>query len=113
MTGGTAVILGSVGDNFGAGMTGGMAFVWDEAGDFDARVNPESLVWGPLASAHWEGVLRVLVQRHARETDSPRAKELLRTWDEARAKFVQICPKEMLSRLTHPLSDEATAIAGE
>jgi glutamate synthase (NADPH/NADH) large chain len=58
-------------------------------------------------------VLRALVQRHARETDSKRAKELLRTWDEARAKFVQICPSEMLSWLTHKLSDKTVAIAGE
>jgi glutamate synthase (NADPH/NADH) large chain len=113
MTGGVAVILGAVGDNFGAGMTGGMAFVYDAAGDFADRVNPESLVWGPLGSAHWEGVLKRLVQTHARETESPRAVELLRTWDEARRRFVQVCPKEMVSRLAHPLSDAATAMAGE
>ncbi len=109
MTGGMAVILGSVGDNFGAGMTGGMAFLWDEAGDFDLRANPESIVWGPLRSAHWEGVLKAMVERHARETESPRARELLRTWDEARARFVQVCPKEMVARLAHPLDDAAVA----
>jgi glutamate synthase (NADPH/NADH) large chain len=114
MTGGTTVILGSVGDNFGAGMTGGMAFVWDERAEFEERVNPESVVWGPLRSAHWEGVLKALVERHAAETDSPRARELLRTWDEARARFVQICPKEMIARLAHPLDDAAERVlAGE
>jgi glutamate synthase (NADPH/NADH) large chain len=113
MTGGTSVILGAIGDNFGAGMTGGMAFVWDERREFEERVNPESVVWGPLRSAYWEGVLRALVERHARETDSPRARELLRTWDEARGRFVQVCPKEMVSRLAHPLDDTPAAIAGE
>ncbi|SEA89193.1 glutamate synthase large subunit [Rubrimonas cliftonensis] len=114
MTGGVAVILGSVGDNFGAGMTGGMAFIWDEKGEFEERVNPENVVWQGLASAHWEGVLKALVERHAKETASPRAKELLRTWDEARGRFVQVCPKEMVGRLAAPLSDEGKAVlAGE
>jgi glutamate synthase (NADPH/NADH) large chain len=109
MTGGAAVILGAVGDNFGAGMTGGMAFVLDLRGDFSHRVNGESVVWGPLASAHWEGVLRDLIRRHAAETASPRARELLRTWDEALPRFVQICPREMIGRLSHPLSDADAA----
>ena len=109
MTGGVAVILGAVGDNFGAGMTGGMAFIWDERGDFDMRANPETILWAPLASAYWEGLLKGMVERHARETDSPRAKELLRTWPEARRHFLQVCPKEMVSRLPQPLSDAETA----
>jgi glutamate synthase (NADPH/NADH) large chain len=113
MTGGTAVILGPVGDNFGAGMTGGMAFIWDELGDFEIRANAETLTWTGLASAHWEDVLRGFVERHAEETDSPRAKELLRTWEEIRNRFVQVCPKEMVGRLSHPLSDAPEAIAGE
>jgi glutamate synthase (NADPH/NADH) large chain len=72
------------------------------------------VVWGPLASAHWEGVLKALVKRHAAETDSPRAKELLRTWEESRGRFVQVCPKEMVGRLAHPLRDAApAAVAGE
>jgi glutamate synthase (NADPH/NADH) large chain len=113
MTGGMAVILGSVGDNFAAGMTGGMAFVWDERGDFDKRVNAENVIWGPLRSAHWEEVLKGMVRFHAAETESPRAKELLRTWAEARGRFVQVCPKEMVSKLAYPLDDSAAAIAGE
>jgi glutamate synthase (NADPH/NADH) large chain len=113
MTGGVAVILGSIGANFGAGMTGGMAFVWDERGDFDRRANPENIVWQPLRSHHWEGVVKDLVMRHASETDSPRAKEILRTWEESRGRFVQVAPKEMLDKLGHPLDDSAAALAGE
>ncbi|PIY72804.1 MAG: glutamate synthase large subunit [Rhodobacterales bacterium CG_4_10_14_0_8_um_filter_70_9] len=109
MTGGVAVILGAVGDNFGAGMTGGMAFVYDERAEFEERVNPESVVWQGLDSAHWEGVLKAMIAAHVAETDSPRGAELLRTWDEARDRFVQICPKEMVSRLAWPLSDRETA----
>ena len=51
MTGGTAVILGAVGDNFGAGMTGGMAFVYDPDDTFQRAVNPDSVIWQRLAHA--------------------------------------------------------------
>jgi glutamate synthase (NADPH/NADH) large chain len=112
MTGGIAIILGSVGDNFGAGMTGGMAFVYDAAGDFAQRVNPDSVVWQRLASAHWEDTLKALIEEHAANTDSKWSAQLLATWDRARGKFWQICPKEMLTRLAHPLN-EAAAIAAE
>ncbi|MEE2916019.1 MAG: glutamate synthase large subunit, partial [Pseudomonadota bacterium] len=65
MTGGTAVVLGEVGANFGAGMTGGMAFIYDPEERFARRANPENIVWQRLASAHWEGVLRGLIEEHA------------------------------------------------
>jgi len=112
MTGGTAVILGAVGDNFAAGMTGGMAFVYDLADDFERRVNRDSVVFQRIASAHWEGVLRGLVERHVAETDSKWAAEILSNWDHALSRFWQVCPKEMLSRLAHPLTD-AVAVAAE
>jgi len=112
MTGGTAVILGPIGYNFGAGMTGGMAFVYDAEDRFEAMVNPESIVWTRLASKHWESVLKGFVEEHLRRTGSPRAAELLANWSAARARFWQICPKEMLPRLTHALSD-ADSVAAE
>ncbi|MFN3592564.1 MAG: glutamate synthase-related protein, partial [Thermaurantiacus sp.] len=70
MTGGTAVILGPVGANFAAGMTGGMAFLFDEDGSFERRANPETVVWQRLESAHWETVLKSLVERHCALTSS-------------------------------------------
>jgi glutamate synthase (NADPH/NADH) large chain len=111
MTGGQVVILGGVGDNFGAGMTGGMAFVYDEADRFPLMANPDSIVWQRLASAHWEGVLKGLVEEHARRTGSPRAAELLANWTTARRRFWQICPKEMLPRLKYALTDKEAAAA--
>jgi len=111
MTGGTAVILGRVGQNFAAGMTGGMAFVLDQDGDFDHQVNGDSVVLTRLASAHWEGVLRDLVERHALETGSPLAETLLHDWDLVRGRFWQVCPKEMVSRLSHPLEDRVASEA--
>ncbi|WP_443972032.1 glutamate synthase large subunit [Sphingobium sp. CR28] len=105
MTGGVAVILGSVGANFGAGMTGGMAFVFDEQGQFPTRANPESILWQRVSSAHWEGVLRDLIEEHIARTDSAWAKGLMQDWERNLPHFWQICPKEMVSRLAHPLAD--------
>jgi glutamate synthase (NADPH/NADH) large chain len=67
------------------------------------------VVWQSLASAHWEDVLKSMIEQHVAETDSLRGRELLRTWDEVRDRFVQICPKEMLTRIPHPLSDAPEA----
>ena len=107
MTGGTVVILGDVGDNFAAGMTGGMAFVYDDKDVFDKAVNDDSVVWQRLSSAHWENTLKGLIAAHAQHTKSDFAKTLLREWQYERGKFWQIIPKEMLSRLAYPLKDVA------
>ena len=106
MTGGMAVILGPVGDNFGAGMTGGMAYVYDPDNSFETRINSETVICQPLGSAYWESELVYLIEQHAEETGSPLASELLRNWELVHHHFKQVCPKEMLTRLPHPLSDE-------
>ncbi|PTQ13527.1 glutamate synthase large subunit [Sphingomonas oleivorans] len=113
MTGGTAVILGAVGENFGAGMTGGMAFVLDEDDSFAARANPESIVWQRLASSHWETRLKALIAEHAVMTDSKWSNTILDDWERWRGRFWQVCPKEMLSRLEHPLDETTEAAAAE
>ena len=68
MTGGTAVILGDVGDNFAAGMTGGMAFIYDKSKSFDKKVNPESVVWQNVETDYWKKHLKDLVKEHFEET---------------------------------------------
>jgi glutamate synthase (NADPH/NADH) large chain len=114
MTGGTAVILGETGANFGAGMTGGMAFILDEDGRFPSRANPESIIWQRLESAHWEAQLKALIAEHAVATDSRWSNTILDDWDRWRRYFWQVCPKEMVNRLTHPLSDApAQTVAAE
>jgi glutamate synthase (NADPH) large chain len=113
MTGGTAVVLGPVGDNFAAGMSGGMAFVFDREGRFERAVNRESVIVQRLASAHWEGVVHALIEEHARETGSKWAAGLLAEWDRTRQAIWQVCPKEMVNRLAHPLSDDTASIAAE
>ncbi|MEK6637715.1 MAG: glutamate synthase large subunit [Pseudomonadota bacterium] len=112
MTGGTAVILGVIGENFGAGMTGGMAFVLDVGGNFERRANPESIFWQRIASPYWEARVKSLIAEHALATDSKWSNAILDDWDRWVDQFWQICPKEMLTRLPHPLS-EAQSIAAE
>jgi glutamate synthase (NADPH) large chain len=113
MTGGTAVILGPVGDNFGAGMTGGMAFVYDSDARFADRANAGDILWQRVASGHWERELRDLVAEHQRETRSRFAEKLLADWEIEVKRFWQIVPREMLARLPHPLVARPEALAGE
>jgi glutamate synthase (NADPH) large chain len=113
MTGGIAVILGETGGNFGAGMTGGMAFVLDSSDKFESRANPDSIIWQRIDSAYWEGALKALIEEHARTTDSAWSKSILEDWDRRAGEFWQICPKEMLTRLSYPLCDNAILEAAE
>jgi glutamate synthase (NADPH/NADH) large chain len=104
MTGGSVVILGEVGQNFGAGMTGGMAFIYDEAGTFRSRVNPASLELGRILHPHWDDILRGFVQEHAKESESALAAQLLSHWDRAVQHFWQVVPTEIVPVLDIPLS---------
>ena len=113
MTGGVAVILGNIGANFGAGMTGGMAYLYDPDNLSQSLMNMETLVTCPVTVDHWETQLKDLVQRHADETGSRKAADILQHWDIELANFVQVCPKEMLIHLKAPLSIEAKAVPAE
>lgn len=112
MTGGTIVVLGQIGDNFGAGFTGGMAFVLDKNETFEARVNPETLLWGRVeAGSAWEETLHGLVQRHADETGSAYAKELLHRWDRVLPQFWQIVPRDYARIIGYELPHEVQALS--
>jgi glutamate synthase (NADPH/NADH) large chain/glutamate synthase (ferredoxin) len=113
MTGGVAVILGRIGANFGAGMTGGMAYVHDPDGTAQELMNLETLVTCAVSHPHWEAQLRGLVERHAAETGSLKARRILQHWSAERVNFIQVCPKEMLVHLAHPLSADAEAVPAE
>jgi glutamate synthase domain-containing protein 3 len=113
MTGGVAVILGSIGANFGAGMTGGMAYVYDPDGTAEDLMNRETIVTYAVTVPHWEAQLKGLIERHLRETESRRAEEILGRWDVERANFLQVCPKEMLAHLEHPISLDVQAVPAE
>jgi glutamate synthase (NADPH/NADH) large chain len=122
MTGGIVVVLGETGSNFGAGMSGGVAFVLDETGKFQQRCNLAMVDLEPLADEddHAEAVehrggdlethglvdvvhsltqsdstlLHSLVARHASFTQSPKAKEILDDWERYRSRFVKVMPVE-------------------
>ena len=104
MTGGNIVILGEVGDNFGAGMTGGMAFVYDIKKEFEKRVNPETVIWQRLETDYWKTFLKNLIDEHFKETNSKLSENILNNFDTEIANFFQICPKEMIDKLENPIS---------
>ncbi len=105
MTGGNVVILGKVGDNFAAGMTGGMAFIYDPTNEFENYVNAASVVWQKPETNYWKNYLKSLIEEHYKETNSQIAEKILKDFDDSIKKFIQVCPKEMLDKLSHPLSN--------
>lgn len=110
MTGGAAVILGPVGFNFAAGMTGGMAFVYDPNQGLPSKINDESVIYQRVQTAYYDSLLRELIEEHARETQSRFAEQLLVDWERERQHFWQIVPREMLHRLEQPVVEEQIAV---
>ncbi len=113
MTGGVAVILGPVGANFGAGMTGGMAYLYDPDGVLEPMLNAETIVAVPVNDGPYIAELEDLLERHLEETGSKKAASILQHWDEEKAHFVQICPKEMLDKLEVPIQGIELAVPAE
>ena len=103
MTGGAIIILGKVGDNFAAGMTGGMAFIYDPNQEFENYVNPNSVIWQIPETDYWKNYLKNLISEHYKETESKIASKILENYNNEVKKFIQICPKEMLDKLSNPL----------
>jgi glutamate synthase (NADPH/NADH) large chain len=134
MTGGTVVVLGATGRNFAAGMSGGIAYVYDETGDFASRCNPSMVALEPVLAAQeqaarvdtvlWhsigqgpsadEAIVRELIERQFRHTGSFRAKEILHDWDRMRSRFVKVFPNEYrraLKQLAEARKPAASAAA--
>ncbi len=93
MTGGRAVILGPTGRNFAAGMSGGVAYVWDLNGDFEKHCNLEMVELDRLGTRARDE-LRNLVELHEKYTGSSAARRVLADWPEAARQFVQVMPTE-------------------
>ena len=104
MTGGTAVILGRIGDNFAAGMTGGMAFIYDPHQECENYINQNSVIWQIPETEYWRGYLKNLISDHFKLTQSIVAKKILDNFKNEVKNFKQICPKEMLDKLDNPLT---------
>jgi len=92
MTGGVIVMLGKVGRNVGAGMTGGLGYFYDPDGTFPERVNGEIVTLQPLMTDDGEAQLKHMIERHYELTGSERADEILNNWDESKGMFWQIYP---------------------
>ncbi len=126
MTGGTVAVLGKTGRNFAAGMSGGVAYVYDEDGQFSKRCNTAMVSLEKVLSAAeqeaamdksvWhrgesdDAQLKKLLEDHNRWTGSKRARELLDNWDAARAKFVKVFPNEY-KRALGEIHAKKTAVA--
>jgi len=91
MTGGRVAVLGKTGRNFAAGMSGGIAFVYDEDGSFRSRCNTETVALKPL---HRNSVpeVREMIEKHYKHTQSPVAQKILDNWQDAQEKFVRVMP---------------------
>lgn len=106
MTGGVAVILGETGRNFGAGMTGGLAFVYDPADALPGRYNSQLIslrrvhqTTGSAGLRAAEATLRSLIRQHYQLTASPRARAILDNWDVELGNFWLALPKEAVAAI--------------
>ncbi|MGE5603803.1 MAG: glutamate synthase subunit alpha, partial [Nitrososphaerales archaeon] len=99
MTGGVVVVLGKTGRNFGAGMTGGVAYVYDRLGHLPERANTQLVCLRKVDCAEDRAELRHLLERHADRTGSPRAKEILEGWETHLPLFWKVAPVEQVAQL--------------
>jgi glutamate synthase (NADPH/NADH) large chain len=111
MTGGNVVILGEVGNNFGAGMTGGMAFVYDKEGTLPLRINLEDVFYQQQMTAYWESFLFQKIKDHVSETNSFYSQNILDNWNKEKFLFWQIIPNEMIHKFDQPVLVEEVKIA--
>ncbi len=94
MTGGAVIVLGETGRNFGAGMTGGQAFVYDIDETFERRCNRELIALSRLQGDAYESYLKALIEEHLEKTDSQMARMLLEEWETQRQFFWHVMPKD-------------------
>ena len=80
MTGGKVVILGKIGENFAAGMTGGMAFIYDVKNVLYNFINKDSVIFRKIDTPYWETMLIGLITQHANLTNSGLAKYIIQNW---------------------------------
>ncbi len=111
MTGGVAVILGEVGRNFGAGMSGGIAYIYDSKKTFEAHCNKESLNLDPVVEQKDIDELKTLIENHYNATLSPLAQRILENWEKELPKFIKIFPEEYKQALKR-IEEEKVEVRG-
>ncbi|MDX1357731.1 MAG: glutamate synthase subunit alpha, partial [Clostridia bacterium] len=108
MTGGRVVVLGKVGRNFAAGMSGGIAYVYDDDGEFEKFVNKEMVLLERLSRNDEADMVRSMIKNHYKYTDSGLAERLLDKWDDTLEKFVKVIPvdyKNIITAIDEALED--------
>lgn len=113
MTGGTVVVLGKTGRNFAAGMSGGIAYVFDVDGKFHSRCNPELVDLDKVEAEEDIMTLRMMIQQHQRHTSSHLAKEILADFDNLLPKFIKVYPRDYKRILEGMKQEEASKKALE
>jgi glutamate synthase (ferredoxin) len=113
MTGGRVVVLGPTGRNFAAGMSGGIAYVLDERGDFRSMVNGQMVELEQVAGAAEIAELRRLVERHLQHTASARARLVLDDWDDMLPRFVKVVPRDYKRMLAAIERAEEQGLVGD
>ncbi|MBL4820587.1 MAG: glutamate synthase large subunit [Gammaproteobacteria bacterium] len=108
MTGGRVVVLGKTGRNFGAGMSGGVAYVWDPDGEFPKMCNMDSFELEKLTAATDITELKTLIENHHTHTESPVAKRILDCWEDSLHQFVKVMPTDY-KRVLAELATAASA----
>jgi glutamate synthase (ferredoxin) len=93
MTGGRVAVLGKTGRNFGAGMCGGVAYVYNYGGDFESRCNKSLVLIEEMVNDEDKAELKTMIENHLKYTGSKRAKELLDNWDKEVGNFLKVIPK--------------------
>ena len=112
MTGGQVVVLGPTGRNFAAGMSGGIAYVLDEAGDFETRCNPDMVDLFPLEDPDDVAVVLDAIERHIEFTGSPHARRIVRTFHALRPHFVKVFPRAF-QRVLRERAEAAATVSTE
>jgi glutamate synthase (ferredoxin) len=113
MTGGRVVVLGPTGRNFGAGMSGGVAYVLDESGQFPSNVNRQMVDLEKLETEEEIAAVRRLVERHLEHTSSDRARQVLDDWQAMVPRFVKVIPKDYKRMLACISRAEEQGLAGD
>ena len=113
MTGGKVVVIGPTGRNFAAGMSGGVAYILDEAGHFiEKRCNHEMVDFDPFDEGEADA-LKATIEKHVAETDSAKGKQVLADWEGSLKKFVKIMPKDYKKAIAKMAAEAAEAEAVE
>ncbi|MCC5813204.1 MAG: glutamate synthase large subunit, partial [Leptospira sp.] len=110
MTGGRMIVLGKTGRNFAAGMSGGIAYIWDMDGKFKERVNPAMVDLDPVDKGDEENYLKSMIEQHLGYTNSKRAKAILDNWSQEISKFIKVIPVDYKKVLQKQKAKEGVAV---